>query len=194
MTKNEISYQQNLESKRHNLRVEEENERSNRAQEQLSASALAESIRHNQASEAETQRSNLARELETNRHNLATEYYTGQQINLGYAQLGETQRHNEETERNAGNQTRNQAAFWNQSMDETVRHNTAMENETSRNNTLNYATKREQVAAQYDVARMNNQAAMQRQAVQTIADLAKTLFNAGLGAAAGKTLGSLLIP
>lgn len=50
-----------------------ESERSNRANEDIKRSEIAETRRHNVSSETETSRHNVATEGETNRHNLATE-------------------------------------------------------------------------------------------------------------------------
>lgn len=91
MTKNQILYQQHLETKRSNLVNEEETARSNRARE-------AETYRHNYATEVETNRSNLAREFETNRHNVSTEQETARsnraQEALAAERNAETYRHN----------------------------------------------------------------------------------------------------
>nr|AVX53460.1 putative ORF1 [Marmot picobirnavirus] len=105
MTQNQIKYQELLELQRSNKVNEAERERANKALESQRASEIAEttrhnivweseSQRHNQATESETHRSNLADELERNRHNLATEDLSQQQVNYGYATLGESQRHN----------------------------------------------------------------------------------------------------
>lgn len=180
MTRNEISYQQNVESKRHNLRVEEETQRANLAAEELNRQGLAESARHNRAVEAETNRSNLAREIETNRHNVASEYYTGQQINLGYAQLDETRRHNEEVEQDNRNRTRNQAAYWNQSLEETGRHNVAMENNAVLTTLTGYTSKKDQVDALYGTTKMNNDSALARTIIQTVGQFITTVAGSAL--------------
>lgn len=77
MTRNQILYQQNVETKRANVARETETNRSNvvneRENERSHRAVEAETARHNQAYEQETQRSNLAKELENNRHNVTTE-------------------------------------------------------------------------------------------------------------------------
>lgn len=62
MTRNQLSFQENLETNRHNLATESENYRSNLAHER-------ETHRANLAQEAETFRANRAREDETHRQN-----------------------------------------------------------------------------------------------------------------------------
>lgn len=113
MTANQINYQNLQEMQRHNVTTEFEAVRSNVARE-------IENNRHNVVGEVETNRHNVAGEYETNRHNVTweqetslhnriTERETGRhnrasegigyaQVRLGYSQLGELARHNQETE------------------------------------------------------------------------------------------------
>ena len=113
MTANQINYQNLQELKRHNVSTEFEAVRSNVARE-------IENNRHNVVGEVETNRHNVAGEYETNRHNVTweqetslhnriTEQETGRhnrategigysQVRLGYSQLAELARHNQETE------------------------------------------------------------------------------------------------
>lgn len=90
-----------VETNRHNTVVEEETERHNRATELLTSQSNAEQARHNAATEMvaqfnaeEQQRSNLANEqLAAERNQISWS-----QLDFSYAQLGETIRHNRETE------------------------------------------------------------------------------------------------
>lgn len=66
MTRNQIAYQQTVETNRANVARETETHRANLVNE-------AETARANKAREAETARSNIAKEAETNRSNLANE-------------------------------------------------------------------------------------------------------------------------
>lgn len=85
MTKNQIAYQQQIETKRSNLANEVERKRNNQAIEALRGQELAEAIRANQAREAENYRSNTTREAETARANRASEA-------LGWGKLDEESR------------------------------------------------------------------------------------------------------
>lgn len=66
MTRNQLQYWANQETKRSNLANEQETHRSNVADE-------TERHRHNTVTEFETSRHNVKGERETNRHNLASE-------------------------------------------------------------------------------------------------------------------------
>lgn len=127
MTTQQIEYAKHLEQQRHN-----------KATEELGTAQLNETVRYNTASLAETQRANLAREnltsqqnvinnahyqrmdAEAARHNVASESIARSQVGLGYAQLSEAQRHNLMGERIAGQQLAEQS-----------RHNVEMEAETA---------------------------------------------------------------
>lgn len=152
MTRNQIEYWKNQESKRHSLEMEQqgrdviaETKRHNVKSEGQTDLSIAETGRHNKATESETYRHNYAGELETNRHNVATENIDlsklaevnrhnlvtegqGQQrINLdtqlGYAQLGEIRRHNQATESLTGTDLNIRGG----QLEETVRHNQSTE-------------------------------------------------------------------
>lgn len=137
------------------LRLAQESERSNRAREQYQNASLAEAIRANQASEQlrirqaeESERSNRASEslrLQQNREqaraNRAHEQLQSrqigiaqQQVNLGLAQLSETNRRNSLDFYSRERQT-DEAIRRNQAQEaETARHNAAMEAESNRAN------------------------------------------------------------
>lgn len=91
MTKNQIEYQRNVETKRSNLAVETETARANREREK-------ENFRSNTAREAETLRSNLAKEGENYRSNTAREDETRRNnmvhAAIGWGNLGESKRTN----------------------------------------------------------------------------------------------------
>lgn len=130
MTRNQIAYQQNLETQRSNL-----------ANESLRYKELQETGRHNVVTEAESERSNRARENETNRHNVQSEM-------LGMTQALEAQRHNIASEGISLSQVA-----------ETRRSNQAREYETYRSNVaneqLNLAKQRQDKMIAYD--KMNNE-------------------------------------
>lgn len=139
MTKNQIEYWRNVETKRNNLATEQETNRSNMAKE-------AETYRSNVAREKETHRANTTNEAETKRHNLATEQISllgtitnmrkvSNDYNVANKQLQETERANRARET------------------ENTRSNMAREEENSRANTLNYnIQKRAQSTASYDAS------------------------------------------
>lgn len=95
MTKNELLYQQNLETNRSNLAREVETNRANVANEtetnRANLAREAETYRSNVAKEWENLRSNKAKEAETNRANVEREAQT-------WAQLAETGRANRANE------------------------------------------------------------------------------------------------
>lgn len=114
MTKNQIDYWANKETARHNVVTETETNRHNVATESIDISKLNEEKRHNLATEDlgykqldETKRHNIVTEgidigklSETTRHNFASESLTGQNVQLGYAQVGLGYAQLQETVRN----------------------------------------------------------------------------------------------
>lgn len=111
MTRNQILYQQNVETNRSNL-----------ANENLTRLRDAETQRSHYANEAETKRSNLAREFETNRHNVVSE--------------NETHRSNLANELLKNAATEELAAYHQGSLSELNRSNLAKEIETNRSNVV----------------------------------------------------------
>lgn len=113
MLATQVQYWQYKEAQRHNIATESltdfqnrENKRHNLESERQGRVSITEAIRHNKATESisrntlkETKRHNLATEKETNRHNVATEGISYANIQLGYANLAESVRHNKETEK-----------------------------------------------------------------------------------------------
>lgn len=140
MTRNQIMYQQNVETKRSNLANELESNRHNVATE-------TETNRSNVAREQETNRSNLAKELETNRHNLATEGIGRRQISLGYDQLAETQRANQAREVETARSNLAKEI-------ETNRHNVVSEDETSRSNKAKESNENTRTLFDYELRRL----------------------------------------
>lgn len=135
MTRNQVYYQQNVETNRSNLAREYETHRSNVANEM-------ETMRANMAREAETYRSNVAREGESNRSNLANELLSARNISsvyrVGMAGIAEQVRSNlareleqhrsnvaNETERNRSNLA--MESIYGDRNTETSRHNQAAE-------------------------------------------------------------------
>lgn len=101
MTQNQIQYwsmkdqrEAYLEQARHNLAVEAETQRSNRAREAFDLSNLQETNRSNIAREQETNRANVARETETNRSNLSNEGLKRVDLSISSNVSAENRRHN----------------------------------------------------------------------------------------------------
>lgn len=170
---NEISFSlgtSNLdETQRHNRVVEglqsrslDETVRSNLANEQLKASAQVEQQRSNRANEAltlrqriEQARSNQAQERLKEMDILHTDERAKQQVSLGYSQLGESARSNRAQESLTASsqgvaQVRNQIDQ--ARVDESIRHNQAVERETNRANVV-----REQQQAKQIITNAFNQ-------------------------------------
>lgn len=102
MTKNQIDYQNYVETRRTNLARETETSRANLTNEELKRRELSENSRHNLSVEGEAKRHNLTTEAETNRSNTANEYLKRQQnaiqsqnVQLGFANLQEQVRAND---------------------------------------------------------------------------------------------------
>lgn len=119
MTKNQIEYQKLVETKRSNIEQEKLTSLRDARAHYVAMGNLKETNRHNLATEGQ-ERLKLE---ETTRHNNATE-----QIQLFVAQEG--QRHNIESERNQ----REQIALGYSQLQESQRHNSAVEAETYRHN------------------------------------------------------------
>lgn len=148
MTRNQIEYLKYKESQRSNLRQEELTAARDTTARELGFGTLAETTRHNRASEAH----NTQVLGETQRHNLAQEFHNsrvlGEQIRSNFAREelqrvanaevtrsnmareAETSRHNQEVE----SQGRVQLRLSEQSLGETRRSNLAREQETYRSN------------------------------------------------------------
>lgn len=94
MTRNQIDYWNLQEQKRNNMVVSKESNRHNLATEGLTLQANMEQGRHNVA----TENLGMLNYQETSRSNRARENLQQQNINLGYANFGETSRHNLVTE------------------------------------------------------------------------------------------------
>lgn len=163
MTRNEILYQQNLETNRSNVAREIETARANRAGE-------AETARANQAREAETERSNRAKESqawaslqEQHRHATVTERQadrTQQEAersnrakeSISWGQLGEQRRANLANEQLKARQVNNQSTYWDESLQEQERSNRAKEQQAAYDTEANKflslynATSRESIA------------------------------------------------
>lgn len=159
MTANQIAYQNMLENVRSNQAREQEQNRTNVANEDLRLQELREAQRHNTTTESETNRSNLAKELETNRHNVATENETARH-NVVTEQ--ETGRHNRVAE-NTANAVAYETARHNQTTEaESKRHNVANENQAANEMAWNYDSKAKDRQNQRDISNANNNAAMHR--------------------------------
>lgn len=111
MTSNQLSYQRNVETTRHNLVTEaqgwvqlEETHRHNVVGEQLGYLNYKETARHNRATEAVS----WADLQERIRHNTVTEGFTRFDLSLKTATLAETMRHNTVTEREAARHNKKQ--------------------------------------------------------------------------------------
>lgn len=126
------------ESRRHNIMSETQQDYANFT----NRYQALEINRANVARETETQRSNLAKEQETRRSNLAVERETarshranealqGANINLGYAQLAEQGRHNQELESQGQQKITQDQLFRSLGIIETERSNKARETENS---------------------------------------------------------------
>lgn len=138
LTKNQIEYQKLVETKRANQVNEAQTRWRDYHTNAVAVGGLNETIRHNYATEGldrskavEAARHNAATEeiqlfvaQEGKRHNLEGERLQGEQITLGYSQLQESQRHNTAVE------------------SETYRHNLSVENETLRANQAREALNR----------------------------------------------------
>lgn len=117
MTNNQINYWNLQETKRHNVVSEDELKRHNIAgesetnrhnvqQEYIGFGNLAETTRHNKATEGYS----FASLAEATRHNKAAEALQSQSIDLGYDQLAETTRSNQERERQT--RVRDELNYW----------------------------------------------------------------------------------
>lgn len=101
MTANQINYWNLQETKRHNVRTEDETERHNRMGESIDLSKLSETERHNRATEGidlgklDVERFKAA---ETKRHNQATEGLTGYDLSIQQGIADEAHRHNTASE------------------------------------------------------------------------------------------------
>lgn len=130
MTQNWLTYHKLLEDKRHNIAVEEESARSNRAKESIdlqNANTNAINATTRQQELAETMRSNLIREAETNRHNVQLE-------SIDLAQLTENQRHNQAVELQTEKRDNADILLRSQTLAEQTRANKAQEKENVRSN------------------------------------------------------------
>lgn len=108
MTSNQLRYQSNLETNRHNLVTEaqtwvglNETHRHNVETERLGWANLSENRRHNRATESlgwanlqESRRHNYAVEFESQRHNRAQESLSLRSLNNDLMKIHETERHN----------------------------------------------------------------------------------------------------
>lgn len=157
MTKNQIEYGKLLETSRNNQVIEDLTRKRDRANLELGRGTLAESVRHNKATESqavamlgETSRSNRAKEelqaqaqSEAARHNVASE-------TLQHGQLAETRRSNvaREVETQRANLAReSETTRSNLAREaETTRSNLARESETNRSNLANEAIGRQRNA------------------------------------------------
>lgn len=159
MTRNQLLYQQNVETKRSNQARETETNRSNLANEtenkRWHQATEAETERSNKAREAETQRSNLAKELETNRANVARETETTRS-NLA-SELLKSQELRETTRTHKANEAIGMynANTSRQSLGETERSNLAKELETARHNQAVEAETGRSNLAQEDIQKIN---------------------------------------
>lgn len=191
MTKNQIEYWRNVETKRSNLATELETKRSNEARE-------LETRRHNLVVEqqgfstlAEQARSNQAREYETSRSNLENERIRRDSQATERAQLSEVIAHNRASEANnllaittqartAANQLTADVAYRNVTTLETQRANIARENETQRANLMSEVQRRQQLLQSdtklaADIQNYNK--SLQQQKVSTFASLFGNLAN-----------------
>lgn len=159
MTANQIAYQNMLENVRSNKVREQEQNRTNVANEELRLQELREAQRHNTTTESETNRSNLAKEMENNRHNVATE---NEATRHNVVTERETGRHNRVTE-NTANVVAYETARHNQATEtESARHNVANENQASAEMAWNYDSREKDRQNQRNITDANNRAAMLR--------------------------------
>lgn len=142
-----------------------ENERKNRAQESISYATLGETSRANQSREQETKRSNLAQEREQARSNRAREQESQRaakaqerlrqsEIDISKSRLAEEQRSNKAKENISWanvNLQEQQIALSSQQLAETVRHNQAVELQTSEYNTRQLDLREEEYKYKYPV-------------------------------------------
>lgn len=177
MTANQIAYQNMLENVRSNQAREQEQNRTNVANEDLRLQELREAQRHNVTTETETNRSNLAKELENNRHNVATESETARHNVVTEQEAGrhnrvtentantvarETERHNRAAESTANTVARETARHNKTTEVETKRHNVANENQAANEMAWNNDSKAKDRQNQRAIANANNNAAMHR--------------------------------
>lgn len=164
MTANQINYQKNLETNRHNVQDEAIRSEANRLTGQANRIRLAElgeSSRHNKETErqgaidvgtrafmADTGRQQMGLNYELGLGNIGLGYYNADiaadRIALGYAQLDEARRHNIVGEGLTDEQIMNQWLLGQAEnrirqgqLAESARHNQATEAETHRSNTVN---------------------------------------------------------
>lgn len=105
MTQNQIRFQEHKETQRHNLATEQLGTDQLAETKRYNTLFTGEQRRHNEATEAAQREANVINQqhleradAENKRHNLNTESISRANVSLGYAQLGETSRHNVATE------------------------------------------------------------------------------------------------
>lgn len=164
MTKNQLEYWRNEETKRANRATESEEKRHNLAMEGHNARSLIESGRHNRVTEAETGRSNRA-----------NEYLKSQSNTIALNQLGENRRHNMATETNDLLKIEQQRY----ATDEQRRHNQQSEKIDSVRNDINREYNRDTIRLgnkQADEAKRHNQTSEWITGIHAAGDITNDLF------------------